>query len=187
MKISMRLVLLSTALFLGISAGIAWCADETEPKASTAVTTEEMAPQADMQWVWAEVVSVDPLTDQMTLKYLDYETDTEKEMAMAVNNQTAYENVKALVEIKPTDTVSIDYIITVDGKNLAKNVNVEKAEGIQPMLEETAKIPREEEKAPEAEVKPAQTSPPAEVQPAAQPPAQSTEAEQTTSDSGTQK
>ena len=177
MKISMRLVLLSAVLFLGISAGIAWCADETGPGVSTAAATEEMAPLADMQWVWAEVVSVDPVTDQMTLKYLDYETDTEKEMAMAVNNQTAYENVKALVEIKPTDTVSIDYIITADGKNLAKNVNVEKAEGIQPMPEETAKIPREEEKAPEAEVKTPEIAP-AEVQPVAQPPAQSTETEQ---------
>jgi hypothetical protein len=175
MRLTMRLALLSAFLLLGISAGKAFCADGAESgEPSAPAAAEEMTPQTEMQWVWAEVVSVDPVTGQMTLKYLDYETDTEKEMVMTVNNQTAYENVKALVEIKPTDTVSIDYISTADGKNLARNVNVEKAEGIQPMPEETAKIPREEEKTP------------AEAQPAVAPAAQPAEAGQATSDSGTQ-
>jgi uncharacterized Zn finger protein len=62
------------------------------------------------------------------VKYLDYDADQEKEMAINVDEKTIYENVKSIDEIKPQDTVSIDYIVSPEGKNIAKNISIEKIE-----------------------------------------------------------
>ncbi len=85
---------------------------------------------AEAQWVWGEIVSVDAAKNEFTIKYLDYETDQEKEMVLAADNKTAYENAQSLADIQPKDTLSIDYIVTADGKNIAKNISVEKAEAV---------------------------------------------------------
>ncbi len=44
------------------------------------------------------------------------------------------ENIKSFDELKLNDTVSIDYIVSPDGKNIAKYISTEKpeAEEIQP-------------------------------------------------------
>ncbi|MGE5197866.1 MAG: hypothetical protein ACM3IL_05105 [Deltaproteobacteria bacterium] len=119
----------------------------------------------ELQWVWAEVVSVDPANNQLNIRYLDYETDTEKEMTVSIDDKTTYENVKSLSEIKPQDTVSIDYIVTSDGKNVARNINAEKSEGIESVPDESMKAPvKEEPKAqmgtPEKEASPEQGASP---------------------------
>jgi hypothetical protein len=92
------------------------------------------------QWIWGEVISVDTATAQILVKYLDYETDSEKEITVYAESKTTYENVAALTEIKPKDTVSIDYT-TSDGKNIAKNISVEKLEP----LNTEAVVPSESE------------------------------------------
>ena len=88
------------------------------------------APQdeSEMQWVWGEVVSVDTTSKSITVKCLDYETDQEKEMTVNVDDKTVYDNVKSIDEIKPNDTLSIDYIISADNHNLARNLSKEAAE-----------------------------------------------------------
>ena len=104
-----------------------------ESQESLTLTKEEAreVPQEEIQWAWGKAVSVDANNNQINLKYLDYETDTEKEMSLIVDKDTRYEGVASLLDIKPQDTVSIDYIIK-EGKNIAKQVNVEKIEDITP-------------------------------------------------------
>jgi hypothetical protein len=84
--------------------------------------------ESEIQWVWGEVVSLDPAARSVTLKYLDYETDQEKEMVIGANENTTYENIKSLNEIKPKDTLSIDYTVGAEGINTAKNISLEKPE-----------------------------------------------------------
>ncbi len=84
--------------------------------------------ESETQWLWAEVISLDGLSKTLLVKYLDYDTDQEKEMVMNIDEKTTFENVKSLDEIKPKDTVGIDYIISPDSKNIAKNIGVEKME-----------------------------------------------------------
>ena len=88
------------------------------------------APQdeSEMQWVWGEVASVDTANKAIVVKCLDYETDQEKEMTVNVDDKTVYDNVKSLDEIKPNDTLSIDYIISADNLNIARNISKEAAE-----------------------------------------------------------
>lgn len=84
--------------------------------------------EAEVQWVWGEVVSVDTHTKQLVVKYLDYETDSEKEITINLDDKTTYENINSIEDIKPQDTVSIDYITSPDGKDIAQNISVEKPE-----------------------------------------------------------
>ncbi|MDD5254664.1 MAG: hypothetical protein PHR11_01255 [Candidatus Omnitrophica bacterium] len=98
--------------------------------AEDVILEEESASEANLLWIWGEVASVDPSKSQIAVRYLDYETDMEKEMLVAVDTKTIYENVVSLEEIKPLDSVSIDYILGADGQNLAKAVSVEKPQDI---------------------------------------------------------
>jgi hypothetical protein len=86
------------------------------------------APAEEVQWVWAEVVSVDQDAKTILVKYLDYDTDLEKELTVNVDEKTLFENAAVLSEIKPQDTLSIDYITSADGKNIAQVISVERIE-----------------------------------------------------------
>ncbi len=82
----------------------------------------------DVQWLWGEVVSVDTAKSEVLIKYLDYESEQEKQVTVATDDKTTFENVDSLAKIKAADTVSVDYVVDKDGKNLAKNISVEKPE-----------------------------------------------------------
>ncbi|MFA6216730.1 MAG: hypothetical protein WDL87_03655 [Candidatus Omnitrophota bacterium] len=88
----------------------------------------EAAFDIEMQWLWGEASSVDTQNKVLIVKYLDYETDQEKEMQIIIDDKTAFENVKSLDEIKVQDTLSVDYIIGADNKSLARNISVERPE-----------------------------------------------------------
>jgi hypothetical protein len=79
----------------------------------------------DTQWAWGEVVNVDGAGKTITVKYLDYETDQERDIVLVVDEKTTFENIKIFDEIKVQDTLSVDYIIGPDGKNIAKNIGLE--------------------------------------------------------------
>ncbi|MBI3991314.1 MAG: hypothetical protein HY350_04100 [Candidatus Omnitrophica bacterium] len=91
------------------------------------------APSADTeaQWIWGDVVSIDTAAKTVLVKYLDYETDMEKEINISVDDKTAYENVKSIDEIKLQDTLSVDYIVNAGGKNIAKNISIERPEAVE--------------------------------------------------------
>lgn len=101
----------------------------------TATNTEA---EPETQWLWGEVSSVDVQKKEILLKYLDYETDQEKEITIAVDEKTTFENAKSLEDIEPQDDLSIDYTVTSDGKNIAKNISLEK-----PETEEALPAPQE--------------------------------------------
>ncbi|MGE5309156.1 MAG: hypothetical protein ACM3OC_08735 [Deltaproteobacteria bacterium] len=82
---------------------------------------------ADIQWVWGEVVSVDPAEKSLIIKYLDYDTDEEKTMKIMAADTTSYEEASGLAAIRAADTVSVEYNV-LDGKNQAKVITVEKVE-----------------------------------------------------------
>ncbi|OFZ54702.1 MAG: hypothetical protein A3D92_16065 [Bacteroidetes bacterium RIFCSPHIGHO2_02_FULL_44_7] len=82
--------------------------------------------ESETQWLYGDVINLDPQNKTILVKTLDYETDQEKEIAIAVDEKTTFENIKSLDEIKPNDTVSVDYVVSPDGKNLAKNISLER-------------------------------------------------------------
>jgi hypothetical protein len=80
----------------------------------------------------------------LLVKYVDYEVDQEKEITFSLDDKTKLENVAALDEIKAKDSVSVDYIVTADGSNLAKSISVEKAEDTIITEEDVANITEEQ-------------------------------------------
>jgi hypothetical protein len=85
---------------------------------------ESSSEEEEFQWVWGEVTSIDTAKKSITVKYLDYETDTEKEMSLIVDENTKFESAKSLADIKVADTVDIEYIVK-DGKNIARNISLD--------------------------------------------------------------
>lgn len=138
----------------------------------TVFAEEPIAPPAQdinqTQWAWGEVTVLDAQGKTITLKYLDYETDQEKDLVLAVDEKTNFENIASLDEIKVKDTLSVDYITAPDGSNIAKNINFEK-----PISQATAAVPvAEDNKTTEAAEQPvtdisAQETAPEETVPSA--------------------
>lgn len=94
-------------------------------------TTEKPAQQAEepeLQFLWGEVVNLDLANKAILVKNLDYETDQERETPILVDEKTVYENFKSIEELKQNDMVSVDYIVMPDGKNIARNLSLDKAE-----------------------------------------------------------
>jgi hypothetical protein len=110
----------------------------------TNATLSPGADEAEVQWLWGEVASVDAPNKALVVKYLDYDTDIEKQITIAADEKTEFENAKSLDEIKPQDTVSIDYIFGPDNINIAKVISVEKMDDIlapeEDMPEEMEKV-----------------------------------------------
>jgi len=123
MKRKTAVILGATGLLILLSAGLALSGEE--PAAVLAVPQEKNEPET--RWVWGEVINVDAQNKTLSLKYLDYDTDEEKELTVTADNLTGYENVKSLEEIPAKASVSIDYL-SGDGKNIARSISLEKPE-----------------------------------------------------------
>lgn len=162
-----------TALVLGmafslilISAGLIFSQEAaTEPPAEPVTVEGTAIPEAqdapDIQWLWGEAVSVSTENKEILVKYLDYETDQEKEISISVDEDTAYENIDSIEGIKPQDNLSVDYIASSEGKNIAKNISLDKPESqevalpeapteIQPEAAAEETVPEEIQPEPEA-------------------------------------
>ena len=94
--------------------------------------------EADTQWAWGEVTSLDSQAKTLSLKYFDYEADQEKELVLTVDEKTAYENIKSFDEIKIKDTLSIDYAAGPENKNIAKNISLERPDALAPAPQQPA-------------------------------------------------
>jgi len=126
MKQKIGLVLGIAVSLILISVGLSFSQESVMPEGGT---ISEAPTEADTQWLWGEVASMDTQKNELVVKYLDYETDQEKEITITVNDKTTYENAKILSDIKPKDTVGIDYTVGAEGKNIAKNISLEKPQG----------------------------------------------------------
>ena len=135
MKIKITLFLGIIFSFILSSAGLSFCRGEPlqNPPAQEALAEPEP------QWIWGDATSVDAVGKKIAVRYLDYESDTEKDINIEVNDKTTYENVKSIDEIKPQDTLSVDYAVTPDGKNIAKNISVERPESAQALPQDGPK------------------------------------------------
>jgi hypothetical protein len=83
---------------------------------------------SDVQWIWGEIVNLDTQNKMIVVKHLDYDADQEKEITVVVDDKTTFENVGSIEELKLKDYVSVDYISGSEGKNIAKNIGLEKPE-----------------------------------------------------------
>jgi len=109
--------------------------DVSAPAVSTMPADLAPAPmqnEDNTQWAWGEVTNLDDQDKTLTLKYLDYETDQEKELLLAVDEKTTYENIKSFDEIKVKDTLSVDYTADPGDKYTAKNISLETPDAIPP-------------------------------------------------------
>jgi hypothetical protein len=121
-------------MVLSIGIGLALAQDVE----NTGVVGQELK-ESDVQWVWGEAVSIDVDKSVFVVKYLDYEDNQEKMLTVNVDAGTVYESIKSLGEVKPQDFLSIDYMVTQDGKNIAKNISLDKPKelesAVQPQVE----------------------------------------------------
>jgi hypothetical protein len=107
-RISVCAIMIAAVFF---SAAGSWAQENLEP-----------------QWLWGEVEMINAQAKTLQVKYLDYDTDLEKELTISVDDKTKFENVKGLEEIKAQDTISVDYVVGSNGANLALDISVEKLE-----------------------------------------------------------
>ncbi len=161
MKIKTGLILGITVFLIFTSLISANLIFSQEPMEKSGAVPEAQK-EPDTQWVWGEVNTLDTQNKAILVKYLDYETDQEKEININIDDKTTYDNIKSMDELKPKDTVSIDYIVSPDGKNIAKNISVEKPGNTQNLqegniTEQKAPTQTEEQNTPPAQAEESKT------------------------------
>ena len=87
--------------------------------------TEAEGEAAEVPWIWGEVKAVDTASSIVKINYLDYQTDEEKEIALAIDKDTKFENAGGIGDIKPGDIVSVEYVVSGE-KSVVKNISVER-------------------------------------------------------------
>ncbi|MCX5678056.1 MAG: DUF5666 domain-containing protein [Candidatus Omnitrophica bacterium] len=97
-----------------------------EAQAAPAPITD-VTPQTKEIAIYGEVQAVDASANTLSVQYYDYDSDSEKTAAIAINPDTKLENASAIGDIKKGDWVDVTYVVK-DGKNTAKVVTVEKEE-----------------------------------------------------------
>ena len=101
---------------------------QSEPAVAPKEIPAANAPAPEnISWVWGEIKSVDSASMAFNIIYMDYQTDEEKELSLNTDQETKFEGVGDFGGLKPGDTASIDYIMK-DGKNIARNISIEKIE-----------------------------------------------------------
>jgi hypothetical protein len=124
------IMFITLATFVAFAEEAVVAAPAQHPNLSDSLVRASAQNEADTQWAWGEVTNLDSQAKTLTLKYFDYETDQEKELVLAVDEKTAYENIKSFDEIKVKDTLSIDYAAGPENKNVAKNISLERPDAL---------------------------------------------------------
>lgn len=125
MRLINRIIKITAFLVFGLSLALPSLWAETKDAGFDPYSMiSESAPA--LEWIWGEVISVEPENQQIKIKYFDYENDTDKEAVIIFSDKTEYENIEGISQIAPNDTVSVDYVISPQGKYEAKIISVEK-------------------------------------------------------------
>jgi len=122
-------------VILSATGRIVFAEDAAVAPIDQAVITSDQQPtqkETDMQWAWGEVTNLDNQANTFTLKYLDYEADQEKDLVLVVDEKTTFENIKDFNELKLNDTLSVDYMVGENNKNIAKNISFERPDVLSP-------------------------------------------------------
>ncbi|MDD5574596.1 MAG: hypothetical protein PHH75_05400 [Candidatus Omnitrophica bacterium] len=101
---------------------------ETVPAIQVMEIKDEEAPT---EWVWGEVVSVDPSSSSITIKHLDYNTYEEVKTVLKLKDKTLFENVKDATEIAPGDHITADYRMQA-GQSMVEMIVVDRPAAGQP-------------------------------------------------------
>ncbi len=102
---------------------------------TSAVTQEASSPapapiafsQDKEMAIYGEVQTINTQENALAVQYYDYDSDSEKTADIGINADTKLENAVTISDIKKGDWVDVTYT-SVDGKNTAKAVTVEKEE-----------------------------------------------------------
>lgn len=170
MKVKVTVIL---ALLILTGTSILLSEDLPVPQEAASASTPKTGNDLNTQWAWGEVVNVDAQNKSVTIKYLDYELDQEKELSLTTDDSTTYDNIKSFGEIQPKDNLSIDYV-TVEGKNIAKSISLEKPEAApvankaKPTVGTTAPVSEEKQPAASSSTATSPQEPDASVQQATQ-------------------
>src|SRR3989338_3267183 len=138
MKSKLSVAVLTGILFLSFLPLVFSQQEAPQPQA-----VELPAPEEEVSWLWGEVKAVDPAASSLTVMYMDYQTDEEKEMVLTIDARTQFEVTNGLSGIKVGDTASIDYAVE-GGRNVARNISIEKIE----VMPEAPAQPEQTEKEP---------------------------------------
>jgi hypothetical protein len=145
-KVIIFIAVMCIVSFLGIASALdeEMTQEAQELSVPAEISQAPAAGEEDAEWLLGEVVNLDPQKRVIKVKYLDYESELEKEADIAVDDATVYENIKSIVELKQSDTVSVDYVVSASGKNMATKIILEKEEPV-PSESETEIMPLEQE------------------------------------------
>ncbi len=123
--------LIGVAIFMLAARQTMWAQELPVSTSAVEIMTNQpvsLEQEKDIKWAWGEVVNLDGQSGAVTLKYLDYETDQEKELVLFIDEKTTFENVVNFAELKLNDTLSIDYVVGSDNRNIAENISLENPE-----------------------------------------------------------
>ena len=91
-QVRILFLILIAAFLMFLSGSLSLAQEETVPEEAPSVSEPETL------WMWGEVVSLDSANKTVLVKYFDYETDAEKEITIAVDDKTTYENISSMDE-----------------------------------------------------------------------------------------
>jgi len=129
MKLRANLVLIISLFLLVIGAKSVF--SQNEGASALPAASKEASSEPEILWVWGEVTAVDSASNKLSVKYLDYENDVEREISISLDDKTTFDNnAGSIAQLKPKDTVSIDYMVDPSGANIAKNISIEKIEAM---------------------------------------------------------
>ena len=80
----------------------------------------------DVQWLWGEIIEVSATDKTIMVRFLDYEADAEKDAVFSLNEESKFENVASINDVKPRDSAGVDYCVDESGKFIIKSISIEK-------------------------------------------------------------
>ena len=93
------------------------------PDASDEGQTTAPVAQPEAQRIWCQVVNIDIYSRLIWVQYFDYEDGQNKTIEIVVSGRTALTNINSLGDIKVGDSLGIDVIINLNGKNIATTIS----------------------------------------------------------------
>jgi len=87
---------------------------------------------------YGEVLSV--AQDQIMVREFDYATGEEKDVVYYITADTLLDSVESVDQIKSSDLVDVEFMVSEDGKNIAREILVDRIEDYEEIDEEIVVI-----------------------------------------------
>jgi|GEM_PF-1546705 len=87
---------------------------------------------------YGEVLSV--AQDQIMVREFDYATGEEKDVVYYITADTILDSVESVDQIKPSDLVDVEFMVSEDGKNIAREILADRIEDYEEIDEEIVVI-----------------------------------------------